>query len=153
MKQAAIYFFGLLALVFCLFLLYTIFGDAVPIPVANLVSYTAIVFWFVLMGSKWLGAGYSLYNKTVQRMIPRLLAIHAAFLVLVFAMQATAFALKSHLRDEWLVDRGRNPSWFVSGLMLAFVSIATVQVYLFRGILSRRLEADSHGQHHYDVMS
>jgi hypothetical protein len=80
-----------MALVLAVLSLYTVFGDSVGIPAANLISYTAVVFWFVFMGSKWLGAGYSLRDKAVQRMIPRLLAIHAVFLVLVFAGRPQRF--------------------------------------------------------------
>ena len=136
-----------MALVLALLSLYTVFGDTVEIPAANLISYTAVVFWFVFMGSKWLGGGYSLRNKAVQRMIPRLLAIHVAFLVLVFAMQRTAFSLQSHLPNDWLVDRGKDPSWFVTGLMLIFLLAETAQVYLSRRILGRSLEAERRGPH------
>ena len=150
--KAAIYFFGLLALIFSLFLLYTVFGDTVPIPAANLISYTAMVFWFALMGSKWLGAGYSLRSEAAQRVIPRLLATHAAFLLLVFAVQAAAFSVKSRLPAEWLVDRGKDPSWFVSGLMLTFILIGTGEIYLFRGILSRTAESDANGSRDDNVV-
>ena len=39
-KQAAIYFFGLMALIFAVLLLYTVLEDTVSIPIANLISYS-----------------------------------------------------------------------------------------------------------------
>jgi hypothetical protein len=138
-KQAAIYFFGLMALVLGVLSLYTVFGDSVSIPSANLISYTAIVFWFIFMGSKWLGGGYSLHNKAIQRTIPRLLAIHAGFLVLILAVQSLAFSSTPRLPADWLLEHGKDPSWFVSGLMVIFVLIGTVQTYLSRRILSRSI--------------
>jgi hypothetical protein len=75
-----------MALVLGLLSLYTVFGDAIGIRTANLISYSGAVFWFVFMGSRWLGGGYSLRAETVQRMFPRLLLIHCSFLLFVFAV-------------------------------------------------------------------
>jgi len=142
MLKAAAYFLGFMALFVALFLLYTVFGDSVPIPIANLISYTGGVFWFVFCGSSWLGGGYSLRHKAVRQTIPRLLVIHAGFLVLMFAVQSLALSYKPRLPAEWLREHGKDPSWFVSGLMVIFLLIGTVQITLSRRILSRSLESE-----------
>jgi hypothetical protein len=143
MRQAAIYFFGLMTLVLGLLSLYTVFGDSVSTPSANLISYTAMVFWFVFFGSRWFGGGYSLRSKAVHQTIPRLLAIHGGFLLLIFVLQTLAFFLQPNLPPSWLADRGRDPSWFVSGLMVIFLVIGMAQVYLSRRILSSSLKVEN----------
>ena len=139
-KKAALYFFGLMALVLGLLSLYTVFGDAIGIRTANGISYTGVVFWFVFMGSRWLGRGYSLRAETVQRMFPRLLLIHCGFLLFVFAVQSVAFAFQRRLPGYWLADRGKDPSLFVSLLMLTLLCTGTAQIYISRSILKRSLE-------------
>jgi len=140
--QAALYFVGLMALVVGVLSLYTVFGDSIGIRTANLVSYMAVVLWFVFIGSRWLGGGYSLRMKKVQHVLPRLLVIHCAFLLLVFAVQTLAFILRRRLPGYWLVDRGTDPSLFVAVLMLLFLCIGTAQIYLSRKILKDGLEAE-----------
>ena len=139
MKKAAIYFLGLTSLVLVLLSLYTVFGDSVGIATANLISYTAVVLWFIFFGSGWLGGGYSLRERAIRQRVPRLLAIHCAFLVSISVIQAFAFSLRPRLPAYWLLDHGKNPSWFVSGLGLIFILIGTAQIYISRTILSRAL--------------
>jgi hypothetical protein len=143
MRQAAMYFLGLMTLVLGLLSLYTVFGDSVSVPIANLISYTAAVFWFMFFGSRWFGGGYSLRSKAVQQTLPCLLAIHGGFLLLIFVLQTLAFFLQPNLPPSWLADRGRDPSWFASVLMVIFLVTGMSQVYLSRRILSRSLEGES----------
>ena len=131
-----------MALILGLLSLYTVFGDSIEIRTANLISYTAAVFWFVFMGSGWLGGAYSLPEKAVRQSLPRLLAIHGGSLVLIFTVQKVAFAQRPRLPDSWLIEHGKNPSWFVSGLWLAFILGGTAQTYISRAILSRALKRD-----------
>lgn len=121
------YFFGLMTLVLGLLSLYTVFGDSVSTPSANLISYTAVVFWFMFFGSRWFGRGYSLRSNAVQQTMPRLLAIHGGFLLLIFVLQTLAFSLQPNLPASWLADHGRDPSWFVSGLTVIFLITGMVQ--------------------------
>ena len=140
MLKAVAYFLGLMALVVALLSLYTVFGDSVDIQTANLVSYTAVVFWFIFFGSRWLGGGYSLRNKAVRESVSQLLGIHVAFLVAIFAVEMFAFAMRPRLPASWVVEHGKDPSWFVSALGLIFILIGTAEIYISRAILSRALK-------------
>jgi amino acid transporter len=68
-----------------IFLLYVLLGDKpFGFQIATLIAYSVSVFTFVFFRWKGLNKAYSLRDKAVRRQIPRLLAIHGAFLVLVF---------------------------------------------------------------------
>jgi hypothetical protein len=90
------------------------------IQIATLIAYSGTAFFFVFCRSRGL-RGYSLRNKAVQREIPRLLAIHAAFLVSIFIVQTSAFHLRSSLPSYLLTEnRGRFANWSVRVLIVFF---------------------------------
>lgn len=112
------------------------------IQIATLIAYSGTAFFFVFCRSKGL-RGYSLRNKAVQREIPRLLAIHTAFLVSIFIVQTSAFHLRSSLPSYLLTaNRGRFANWSVSVLIIFFVSAIFVQAYMSRKILCRSRKAE-----------
>ncbi|MGB8761556.1 MAG: hypothetical protein WA811_10900 [Candidatus Sulfotelmatobacter sp.] len=91
------------------------------IQIATAIVYTYFAFWYVFFPTRGQLEKYSLRNKTVQRQIPRLLAIHCAFLILILLGQTVLFALK-----PWVV--------IVSSVVVFFA-----QVLVSRRILSRSL--------------
>jgi hypothetical protein len=122
-----------------IFLLYVLLGDKpFGFQIATLIAYSVSVFTFVFFRWKGLNKAYSLRDKAVRRQIPRLLAIHGAFLVLVFSILALASYLRPGLPSGWLTENTRYHSWFSSGLIWIFTLVWLAQVYISRGILSRR---------------
>ena len=121
------------------------------IQLTTVIVYTYFAFWYVFFPTRGLLEKYSLRNKVVQRQIPRLLAIHCAFLALILIGQTAVFAMKPHLPGYWLTERGKNHDTLYDLVpMVSYVIIFFTQVLISRRILSRRLkenpnEMDSEG--------
>ena len=78
----------------------------------------------------------------MKEKLPRLLAIHAAFLVLIVSLLTAAFAARPHLPAYWFTEHGPKHDrlfWDVLGLTCILVGMA--QVLISRGILTRSVEA------------
>jgi hypothetical protein len=113
---------------------------AFGIQIASASTYTYFAFWYVFFPTRGLLEQYSLHDKAVQRRIPLLLAIHCAFLVLIFLGETIWFSMKPHLPSYWFTEHGKPV-----GPLYVFVVIGSVTVVFFtevlisRRILSRRL--------------
>jgi len=119
---------------FCLFI---ILGDRTfGIQIVTAITYTYFAFWYVFFPTRGLLEKYSLRNKTVQQQIPSLLAIHIAFLIMIFLGQTIWFAIKPHLSRYWATDRGAGTpyAWVMIGSSVVFFF---TQVLISRRILSR----------------
>lgn len=111
---------------------------------ATAVVYTYFAFWYVFFPTRGLLDKYSLRDKRVQQQLPRLLAIHATFLVLLFFGQTGLFAMKQHLPSYWLTEHGtRGDTLYELVLLGTFVALFFTQVLISRRILSRGLTHSS----------
>ena len=113
------------------------------IPVAALVGYTGAVFFFLFRDYEPSdGEAFSLRQKAVRQEIPRLLAIHAVFLVVVFIVLTIALSLRPFLPPSWFVRGGKRRST-AEWLLILIVSVPIwMQVSISRRILSRSVKAD-----------
>jgi len=119
--------------------LYALFGEEpFGFQLVTVIAYSWTVFLFVFFRWKGFDKAYSLRDKAVQRQIPRLLAIHGAFLLLVFAVLKLGSYLRSGLPSSWLAEDVRHHSWFSTGLIWVCTVVWLAQVYLSRSILSHR---------------
>jgi len=108
----------------------------------TVLEYTVLVFVLVFCDTRGF-KGYSLGQKAVRQKMPRLLAIHAVFLVIVFTVVTIAPWLRRSVPDSWLVEGGRRHlSLFDYLLALIGTGIWMIQVWISRKILSRSVEAD-----------
>ena len=122
---------------FCLFI---VLGDRhFGIQIATAITYTYFAFWYVFFPTRGLLEKYSLRNNTVRHQIPSLLAIHIAFLIMIFLGQTILFAIKPHLSSYWATDRGAGTPyvWVMIGSSVVFFF---TQVLISRRILSRSLD-------------
>ncbi len=125
--------------------LYIVLGERpFGIQIATLIAYTGGVFCLVFFRWRWLHEAYSLRKKEVQQQIPRLLAIHAAFLAFLFAVLTFAFFVRPHLPSYWLIERGvKHDSLFSDGLILICSLTGVTQVFISRSILSRSVRDEN----------
>jgi hypothetical protein len=135
-------FFGALLVGLAALLLFVLLGERpFGIQIATAIIYTAAVFLFVFLRSR-LGRGYSLRERTVQQRLPRLLAIHGAFLVLILVIQTAEFALRPHLPGNWFKKASKGVTWFEYVALWIYVLTGMTQVLISRRILSRSLDAE-----------
>ena len=129
------------------FFLLSEFGcETLALQIATLILYTLAVSFFLFCPTR-LGRGYSPRNKGVQAVLPRLLCIHAVFLVGVFLGQTVAFRLKPHLPASWTAEYGLKHDSVYSISLIVLVTLTIMsQVAISRNILSRSVLAeDQHG--------
>ncbi len=108
---------------------------AFGIQIASAITYTYFAFWYVFFPTRGLLEQYSLHDKTVQRRIPLLLAIHSAFLILMFVGETVWFSMKHHLPSYWFTEHGKPV-----GPLYVFVVFGSVTVLFFTEVLiSRRI--------------
>ena len=108
--------------------------------IATAITYTYFAFWYVFFPTRGLLEKYSLRNKKVQQQIPRLLAIHCAFLIAMFLGQTIWFAMKPRLTSYWLTEHGkRGAPLYVWVMIGSSVVVFFTQVLISRRILSRSL--------------
>jgi hypothetical protein len=102
------------------------------IQIATVITYTYFAFWYVFFPTRGLLEKYSLRNKIVQQKIPRLLAIHCAFLIWIVLGQTiwVAMITKHGKRDGTL---------YVWVMMGSIVVVFFAEVLISRRILSRSL--------------
>jgi len=125
------------AAVLVLVLYVVLAGKPFGLQFATLVAYTGYVFFPLfcnLRGSK----GFDLRQRSVRKMIPRLLGVHMAFLAIVFIGLTAALALRPSLPPSWIMARGRrDASWFDLWLLLIGLVTCMFQVHICRKLLSR----------------
>jgi hypothetical protein len=110
-------------------------GRPFGMQVATAITYTYFAFWYVFFPTRGLLEQYSLHDKSVQRRIPLLLAIHSAFLILIFVGETVWFSMKRHLPSHWFTEHGKR-----GGPLYVFVLIGSVTVVFFTEVLiSRRI--------------
>ena len=108
------------------------------IQIATAITYTYFAFWYIFFPTRGLLERYSLRNKTVQRQIPLLLAIHCAFLIPIFVGETIWFSVKLNLPSYWLTEHGkRGAPLYVWLVMVCIVFAFFIQVLICRRILSR----------------
>jgi hypothetical protein len=122
----------------CIFI---VFGERpFGIQIATAITYTYFAFWYVFFPTRGLLEKYSLRNKTVQRRVPLLLAIHCAFLISIFLGETIWFSMKPQLPSYWFTEHGK---WGGALYVLVLIGSVTVvfftQVLISRRILSRSL--------------
>ena len=111
------------------------------VQIATAIVYTYFAFWYVFFPTRGLLEQYSLRNKTVQQRIPLLLAIHCAFLILVFLGETIWFSMKPHLPSYWFTEHGkRGGPLYVSVVIGSVTAAFFTQVLVSRRILSRLRE-------------
>ena len=124
---------------FCLFI--SLGGRPFGTQIATAITYTYFAFWYVFFPTRGLLDKYSLQDKAVQEQIPRLLAIHFAFLLLIFLGQTILLTMKPRLPSYWLSEHGKNRDTLYEGVLLgSSVIIFFTQVLICRRILSRSLK-------------
>jgi hypothetical protein len=112
---------------------------AFGIQIASAIMYTYFAFWYVFFPTRGLLEKYSLHDKRVQRRIPLLLAIHSAFLILIFVGETAWFSMKPQLPSYWFTEHGKPV-----GPLYVFVVIGSVTVFFFAEVLiSRRILSQS----------
>jgi hypothetical protein len=108
---------------------------AFGIQIASAIMYTYFAFWYVFFPTRGLLEKYSLRDKRVQRRIPLLLAIHSAFLILIFVGETVWFSMKPQLPSYWFTEHGKPV-----GPLYVFAVIGSVTVAFFAEVLiSRRI--------------
>ncbi len=122
---------------FCLFIILS--DRPFGIQIATAITYTYFAFWYVFFPTRGLLEKYSLRDKTVQQQIPRLFAIHCAFLISIFFGQTIWFAMKPHLSNNWATDRGAGTP-YVWVMIVSSIAFFFTQVLISRRILSRSLD-------------
>jgi len=111
------------------------------IQIATAIAYTYFAFWYVFYPTRGLEERYSLQEKAVQEQIPRLLAIHFAFLLLIFIGETTLFSMKPRLPSYLFAEHGKQRDTLYEGvLIVSSVIIFFTQVLISRRILSRSLK-------------
>jgi hypothetical protein len=110
------------------------------VQIATAIMYTYFAFWYVFFPTRGMLEKYSLRNKTVQGRVPLLLAIHCAFLILIFLGETIWFSMKPDLPSYWFrEDGGRGAPWYVLLVLVSVTVVFFVQVLVSRRILSRSL--------------
>ena len=102
--------------------------------------YTYFAFWYIFFPTRGLLEQYSLHDKAVQHRIPLLLAIHSAFLILIFVGETPWFSMKPHLRSYWFTEHGRPVGpLYVFVLTGSLIVVFYTEILISRRILSRGL--------------
>ena len=123
------------------FFLFIVLGERpFGTQVATAITYTYFAFWYVFFPTRGLLEKYSLRNKTVQRRVPLLLAIHCAFLISIFLGETIWFSMKPQLSSYWFTEHGkRGGPLYVLVLIGSVTVVFFTQVLISRRILSRSL--------------
>jgi len=117
------------------FFLFIFLGDrSFGTQIATVLVYSYFAFWYIFVPK------YDPRNKTVQQQIPRLIAIHCGFLILLFIGQTVLFGMKPRLPSYWLTPHGKQGDTLYGALIFVPVIVFTMQVFILRGILSRSLK-------------
>ena len=119
------------------------------IQFASMISYSGFVFIYTFFRTRGIDTKHSLADFYVQRLLPRLLAIHCGYLAVLFAGESLVFWNRKYLSLWWTTSgdqRGMPPITFL--LVLTFGAMAVSEVWLCRSLLSRakkerRLAEDS----------
>jgi len=121
--------------------IFTVLGERpFGLQIATAITYTYFAFWYVFFPTRGLLEQYSLHDETVQRRIPLLLAIHCAFLILIFLGETIWFSMKPHLPSYWFAEHGRPVGPLYVFVVIGFVSVVFfTEVLISRRILSRGL--------------
>jgi hypothetical protein len=113
---------------------------AFGIQIASAITYTYFEFWYVFFPTRGLLQQYSLHDKMVQRRIPLLLAIHSAFLMLIFVGETVWFSMKPQLLSYWFTEHGKPVGPLYVFVVIGSVTVAFfIEVLISRRILSRGL--------------
>ena len=132
-----------LAGAFGAFLLFIFLGDKrYGTQITTIIVYTYFAFWYVFFPTRGLLEKYSLRNTTVQRQIPRLLAIHCAFLILIVFGQTLLLEMKPHLPAYWFAEErgGRGAPLYFWVMFIPPIILFWAQVLISRRILSSSLK-------------
>jgi hypothetical protein len=110
------------------------------IQIATAIMYTYFAFWYVFFPTRGLLEQYSLRNKKVQQQIPLLLAVHCAFLILIFFGEPIWFLLMPSLPSYWFTEHGKRGGPLYIFVLIGFVTVVFLtEVLISRRILSRSL--------------
>lgn len=113
------------------------------IEIAVAIIYTAAAWWQTFCRIRGDNSSYSIRTDAVRQRVPRLLAIHSGFLVVLLAGLIALPFVRSHVPAEWLKESRRGRSWF--SLMETFAAIVLLgtEAIICRGILRRAVEAEA----------
>jgi hypothetical protein len=113
--------------------------------IAAMVGYTGGVFFFVFCDAGSRGGkgtkGFSLGEPAVRQRLPLLACVHLGFLLIIFPGVTGAMWLRSHARFFAQLD---TDYFFFLSLCIG-TAIGAAQVYFFRGLLQRALDAQRSG--------
>ncbi len=110
------------------------------VQTASAIMYTYFAFWYIFFPTRGILEQYSLHDERVQRRIPLLLAIHSAFLILIFVGETVWFSMKPHLPSYWFTEHGkRGGPLYVSVVIVSVTVVFFTEVLISRRILSRGL--------------
>src|SRR6266704_3994104 len=113
-----------------------LFGD----QIATAITYTGAMFLFIFCRTRGFNTEYNVWDEPVKEKLPRLLSIHAVFLVSILSVQAAESAARPHLPAYWFTRHSRD-TLFDDMQIVIYVLISIAQVLISRGILSRSVEA------------
>lgn len=138
------YFVSLMAAIFAsvilLFLLHPVpFG----IEIAIAIIYTAAAWWQTFCRIRGENSSYSIQTAEVRQKVPRLLAIHFGFLVILFAGLILIPFLRLHVPPDWLKQSEKGGSKFGMLLIAGGVILLGTESLICRGILRRAVEAEA----------
>jgi hypothetical protein len=111
------------------------------IQITSAVAYTLWLFFNLFCDSRAY-KGYSLRLGAVQRKLPTLLVIHAAFLLTVIVGLTYALSLRPRLAGTWYAAGKYRDDNFALVVIVTGVAISMIQVYISRNILRRSVDAD-----------
>ena len=122
----------------CIFI---VLGErAFGIQIASAIMCTYFAFWYVFFPTRGLLEQYSLHDKTVQRRIPLLLAIHSAFLISIFVGETIWFSRKPRLPSYRFTEHDKRGGPLYVSIVIGFVTVVFfTEVLISRRILSRGL--------------
>src|ERR1022692_3611231 len=81
-----------------IFVLYVFLADKpFGIQIATIITYTGSIFCLVFFRWRWLNEAYSLRTKQVRQQLPRLMAIHLAFLLSILVVLTAGLLARPRL--------------------------------------------------------
>ena len=127
-----------------IFVLYVFLADKpFGIQIATIITYTGSIFCLVFFRWRWLNEAYSLRTKQVRQQLPRLMAIHLAFLLSILVVLTAGLLARPRLPNYWVVERGaKHETLFVDALGLFCIVAGVTQVFISRSILRRSLDVE-----------
>lgn len=108
------------------------------IQIASVIAYSGVVYVYAFFRTRGINTKHSLGDFYVQRVLPRLLAIHGGYLAVLCAGESIAIWIRNGLSPWWTTSsdqRGMPPITFVQ--FLVFAAMAISEIWLCRTLLAK----------------